>query len=173
MGVLCRITFHPLCDLSDYTTVGPTLGLTLTRGMLAIGPGVSQTSFSLCHQHRSTKVRSQDCSNHGFGPVVGAMWAAQTLAWPSSHMYVPMKSTAAKARPVLAGSIRCPFRCPVGAEFTKPVTGVSICSLCSCEERCQLFFLSYMIPGAQLWFQPHFCIWATNRGLIQRLPCST
>ena len=64
MGVLCGVTFHPLCKLSDYTVVGTALGPTLTVGMLAIGPGVSQMLFSPGLQHGSTEVRSQDCSNH-------------------------------------------------------------------------------------------------------------
>ena len=102
MGVLCCVTFHPLCELSDYTAVGTAYGPTLTMGMLAIGPGVSQTYFSPGHQCRSTEVRSQDCSNHGSGPTVGAMGAALSLAWPNPPVYVPTKSTAAKARPVLA-----------------------------------------------------------------------
>ena len=79
MGVLCCVTIHPLCKLSDYTVVGTALGPTLTMSMLAVGPGVSQT-FSPGHQNRSTEFRSQDCSNHGSGPTVGAMGAAQTLA---------------------------------------------------------------------------------------------
>ena len=102
MGVLCCVTFHLLCELSDYTVFGTALGPTLTIGMLAIGPGVSLKLFSPGHQHRSTEVRSQDCSNYGSGPTVGTMGAAQTLAWSNTHMYVPTESTAAKDRPILA-----------------------------------------------------------------------
>ena len=78
------------------------------------------------------------------------MGAAQTLAWPNPHIYVPTKSIAAKARPVLAAGAL--VRCSVGAEFTKPVVGVSIRNLRSCKETFQLFFLSCMVPGIQLWF---------------------
>ena len=46
MGVLCCVTFHPLCEFSDYTVVGTALGPFLTVGIPAIGPGVSQTLFS-------------------------------------------------------------------------------------------------------------------------------
>ena len=102
MGVLCCVTFHPLCELSDYTVVGTALGHTLTMGMLAVGPGVSQTLFSPGHQHRSTEVRSQDCSNYGSGLTVGTMGASQTLAWSNTHTCVPTESTAAKDRPILA-----------------------------------------------------------------------
>ena len=169
--MLCCVTFHPLCKLSDYTVVGTALGTTLTVGMSAIGLGVSQALFSPGHQRRSTDIRSQDCSNHGSGPVMGEMGAAQTLAWPNPHVYVPTKSTAAKAR--LGCRSTHPFRCSVGAEFPKLVVGFSVRSLRSCKERFQLFFLSCIVPGAQLWFQLHLCMWATHRGLLQRLPWST
>lgn len=29
-------------------------------------------------------------------------------------------------------------------------------------------FLSHRVPGAQLWFQPHLCIWATHWRLLLR-----
>ena len=99
MGVICCVTFHPLCELSDYTVVGSALGHTLTVGMPAVGPGVFQMLFSPGHQHRSTEVRSWDYSDHGSEPTVGA---AQTLVWPNPSVYMPTKSTAAKARPILA-----------------------------------------------------------------------
>ena len=85
-----------------YTVVGTVLGPALTIGMPAIGPGVSQALFSVGHQHRPAEVRSQDCGSHARGPAVGAMEAAQTLAWPNRHVYVPTKPTAAKARPISA-----------------------------------------------------------------------
>ena len=102
MGVFCCVTFHPLCKLPDYSVVGTALGPTLTVGMPAIGPGVSQTLFSPGHLCISTEVRPQDCSNHGSGPTLGVIRAAQTLAWLNPHVYVPTKSTAANVRPVLA-----------------------------------------------------------------------
>ena len=79
MSVLCCVTFHPLCGLTSYSVVGTALSPTLTMGMLAVGPGVSHVLFSPGHQRRSTEVRSQDCSNHGSGPTVGAMGAAHPL----------------------------------------------------------------------------------------------
>ena len=37
---------------------------------------------------------------------MGATGAALTLVWPNPHAYVPTKSTAAKARPILvAGAL--------------------------------------------------------------------
>ena len=36
---------------------------------------------------------------------MGAKGAAQTLAWSNIHMYMPVKSTAAKARPVSATGV--------------------------------------------------------------------
>ena len=100
MSMVCCATFHPLCKFTSYSVVGIALGHTLTTGMPATYSGVSQLLFSLGHQHRSTEVRSQDCSNHGSGPTVGAMRAAQTLTWPNSHVYMLTNSTAAKVRPV-------------------------------------------------------------------------
>ena len=91
MGVLSCVTFHLFCKLSDYTVAGTALSSTLTMGMPAIGPGVVFTTPPA----RSTEVSSKDCSNHGFGHVVSTMGAAQTLAWPSPHVYVPTKSTVA------------------------------------------------------------------------------
>ena len=102
MDVLCCVTFHPLCELSDYTVVCAALSPTLTVDIPAIGHGVSQALFSPDHQCRSTEVMSQNCTNHGSGPIMDAMQAAQTLAWPNSHVYVPIKAIAGKARPVLA-----------------------------------------------------------------------
>lgn len=46
MGVLCWVTFHLLCKLSDYADVGTALGSTVTVGMLAVGPSVSQMLLS-------------------------------------------------------------------------------------------------------------------------------
>lgn len=65
-------------------------------GMLAIGPGVSWVLFSPGYQHRSTKVRSQNYSNHESGLAVGTMGAAQILC---IHAH---KSTDAKLRPISA-----------------------------------------------------------------------
>ena len=72
--------------------------------MLATDLGVSHVLFSPGHLHQSTKVRSQDCSNHVLGLIMGAMEAAQILAWSSPHMYMLTKPTAAKARPVSAAA---------------------------------------------------------------------
>lgn len=96
MSVLCCVTFHPLSVLISYSAVVTALDPILTVGMLAIGPGASWVLFLPGHQHRSTKVRSQNCSNHESGLAVGTMGAAQIL---SVHAH---KSTVAKLRPVLA-----------------------------------------------------------------------
>ena len=87
---------------TNCTVVGTSLSSTLTVGMLAIGPGVSQALFSPGHQHRSTKVRSKDFSNPVPGPTVGGLGGAQILASSNPHVYVLTKCTGAKARPVSA-----------------------------------------------------------------------
>ena len=102
MSVLFFVTFHPLCGLTKYTVVGTALGPTSVVGMLAVGPGASQTLFSQGHQCGSTEVVSQDCSSCTPGPAMGAMEAAQTLAWTNPCVYAPSKPIAAKARPVPA-----------------------------------------------------------------------
>ena len=70
-------------------------------GILAISSGISQ-AFTPGYQHRSTEVWSQDCSSRAPGPTVGVMEASQTQAQPNSHVYMPTKPTAAKARCVPA-----------------------------------------------------------------------
>ena len=74
MGVLCCITCHRLCELSDSADVGTALVPILTVCMLAIGLDVSQALLSPGPQNTFTEVRSQDCSNHGSGPVVLVSW---------------------------------------------------------------------------------------------------
>ena len=88
-----------LCGLTKSTAVGTVLDVTLTWSMLETGPAASQVLFSPGHWRRVAGVRSQDCSNCVLEPTVGAMGAPQTLAWPTSHVYMPTKPTAAKARP--------------------------------------------------------------------------
>ena len=85
MGELCCVTFHQLCELSDYTAVGTAVSLTLTAGVQSAGPGVSLALFSSGHQYKSTEGRSQDHTDHGSGPTVGTMGALRL--WPDpSHM---------------------------------------------------------------------------------------
>ena len=59
MGVLCCVIFNLLYKLSDYSVVGTAFGPSLTVGLLAIGPDVSQMLFLPGHQHRSTEVSAQ------------------------------------------------------------------------------------------------------------------
>ena len=170
--MLCCVTFHPLLELTNSPLVGTAFSPTLTVGTPAIGPRVSQALFSPGHQHRSTEVSSQDCSNHASGTTVGAVEATQTLAWPISHLYLPRKSTAAKARPVsAAGTLVVPSDVPEvlslqsqswGCNSVVHTVGGEISALLSC-----------MAPGALLWFQPHLCTWATHRHLLPGLPWST
>lgn len=69
------------------TVVGTALDPTLTMGIPAVGPDISQAWFSPGHQHKFTEVRSQGCSSHASGPAVRYMEAAQTLASSNPHMY--------------------------------------------------------------------------------------
>ena len=79
MGVPCCVTFYPLHKLSDYIAVGIALSLTLTMGMLEIGPSFSQVLFLSGHQYGFTEVRSQDCGNHRSGLTVVS---EQFRLWP-------------------------------------------------------------------------------------------
>ena len=137
--------------------------------MPAIGPGDSQALVSPGHQHRSTEVRSRDCSSHAPGHTLGAMEAAQTLTWPNSQVYVPTKPTAAKARPVPAA----------GALVVLPDVS-QVLNIGSHQRRCnstvhvptrrfQLLSLSHTAPGAQLGFLPHLCMCSSHWSLLQRL----
>ena len=105
MGLLCYVTFYLVCELLNYTVLGTALGPTLTIGMRAFGPGISQMLFSTGHQHSSTELKFQDFSNQGFGTIVGTMGSALTLAWPNPHVYVPTKSTVAKTRDSLVAGV--------------------------------------------------------------------
>ena len=72
------VTFHLLCELSDYTVIGYAGSCTDIYHMFFV---VTVVFFCLLvclfvlpgHQHRSIGVRSQDCSNHGSRPTVDAM----------------------------------------------------------------------------------------------------
>ena len=94
MSVLCCVTFHPLCEFTKYT---------VATVMLEICSGVSQALFSPGHQCRSTEVGPRTAIIVPLGlPAVGAMKASQTLAWTNLHLYVSIKPTDAKARPISA-----------------------------------------------------------------------
>ena len=99
-ALLCHLS--PVVQTHKVTAVGTALGPVSTLEMPEVSPSVPQALFSQGHQCRSTEARSQNCSSCAPGPTVGAMEAAQTLAWPSLHVYVPTKPTAAQARHVPA-----------------------------------------------------------------------
>ena len=46
MGMLCFVSFHPLCGLTKYTAVGTALSPTLTMVMPATDPGDSGIIFT-------------------------------------------------------------------------------------------------------------------------------
>ena len=95
--------FSPVVYWAPTDLVSPTL----TTGLLPIAPTISQL-FSQDHKQRSTKSRSQDCSNCVLEVTVWAMEAVQILIWTNCHKYMPTKSTAAKARPISAsGALIC------------------------------------------------------------------
>ena len=67
------VPFRPLCEFTKYTVAGTAFSPALTVGTLANGPGDSQALFSPSQWHRSTEVRSQDCSRCAPELTVGAM----------------------------------------------------------------------------------------------------
>ena len=106
MGLLCYVTFYLVFELLDYIVFGTALGPTLTMGLRAFGPGISQMLFSPGHQHSSTELKFQDFSYQGFGTTVVTMGSALTVTWPNPHVYVPTKSTVTKTRDILvAGAL--------------------------------------------------------------------
>ena len=60
-------------------SVGTVLGPTLTEGMMARGPVVSQMLFSQGHQRRFSEVRSWDCIQRGAGATV-VLWGSSGSA---------------------------------------------------------------------------------------------
>lgn len=84
VGVFCYVIFNLLCKLSDYSVVGTAFGPSLTVGLLAIGPDVSQMLFLPGHQHRSTEVRFKSCSNMN----MDLLWAlcGQLRLWPDTTL---------------------------------------------------------------------------------------
>lgn len=115
MRVLCWVTFHPFCKPPRDIFVGTALSTISIMGMLAVGPAASQGLFSQGYQCKSTEIRFQGCSIYEPGPTLGAMRAAQTLAWASPHGHAPTKPIVAKIRRIQAArrSILCPFGCPI------------------------------------------------------------
>ena len=72
VSVLHCVHFHPMCGCTNYTVVGTAFSLTLTMCMPAIVLVDSQALLSPGYWHRSTEVRSQDCSSHRL----------QLMLWP-------------------------------------------------------------------------------------------
>ncbi|ELR60503.1 hypothetical protein M91_04468 [Bos mutus] len=99
VGELCCVTFHQLCELSDYTAVGTAVSLTLTAGVQSAGPGVSLALFSSGHQYKSTEGRSQDHTDHGSGPTV--VQGQHTLH--SERVYQPLVDLQPKVRDPVSG----------------------------------------------------------------------
>ena len=62
------------------------------------------------------------------------MGATQTLAWPHPLVYIPTKSTAAKATPSMTGGALVVHSDALGAEMTKPVAGIKAWFVQSCGE---------------------------------------
>ena len=91
--------------------------------------------------------------------------AAQTLILRSSCVYLPLKSTAVKARPVsIVGMlfIQIFHRCRIYQVDLRDL----IFDLCSCREKNSVSLPSRPTPGTQLWFWPHLCVCATYRCLF-------
>ena len=128
MSVLCCAPFHPLCELTKYPIIGTALSPTLTMGMLTIGPGDSEVLFS----------PATDADPLRSGPRtvviiyvpepavggVGAVEAAQTLAWPNPCSVCPQSLQQLKPAHPSCRSTCCPFRC------------LQVLNLGSCQWRC-------------------------------------
>lgn len=127
------------------------LSPTLTVGMLTIDSGVFQALSSLGHQHRSTEVRSRDCSNHKSRSAVGAACAAQTLSWPNPHMCIDPQSLQLlklDASHLEHLSVQMFHNCSLYQAICRGL----IHGLHSCREI-YLFFLSCTACGAQPGFK--------------------
>ena len=87
MNILCGVPFWS-CVGSQGKQL---LALLSVSSYLCVGLNLALVTLRCCFH--------QDYSNCVLEPTVGAMEAPQTLAWPTSHVYMPTKPTAAKARP--------------------------------------------------------------------------
>ena len=147
-----------VCRIVKCTVVGTTLGPASAMGMSAVSPGVPQALFSQNHQCRSTEFGSQVHSCCAPGPAMGAREAAQ----PCLHVHAPKSPWIPRLDPSQPQQHPCLLRYLSDPEFTKPEVVVYIPSH---RERFQPSFLRTGAPGAQLWFQPCFCMWTNHRCL--------
>lgn len=97
--------------------------------------------------------------------LCGLCGAAQTLILPSFCVYLPLKSTAVKARPVsIVGTlfIQIFHRCRIYQVDLRDL----IFDLCSCREK--ILFLFLVIPhlGLIFGFAPSLCVCSTYRCLF-------
>lgn len=111
--------------------------------------------------------RLSNSSRYISGSTVGTVGQLQSPSCLNSFMYLSPQSTAAKSRPVsVVGTLHFLFRYPTDAKIYQANCGYLIHGLCSYTERFSFLFFSHTAPGAQLWFCPHFCLWATLRHLF-------
>ena len=92
------------CVSLMWPCVGTALGPTLTVGMPAHGPGVSQMLFSVGHQHRSSEVRSQNGIHHGAGPTV-VLWQLRLWPGPAPWCRSPQSLQLLKLHAVTRGAL--------------------------------------------------------------------
>ena len=86
------------------------------------------------------------------GPAKGA---AQILIWFYSCVFWPPVSTAIRTN---------------AFSFVGALSDLLYIPLVQLVGRFWVFFLSYTVPGFQLWFYFHLCIWVVHWGLLLRLP---
>ena len=149
--MLCCVTFQPLCVLTSYSFFDTALVSTLTMGVLAIGPGVSQALFSPGHQHRSMEVRSQNCSNWALYQLWVLLGLLSILTGPT----LTCKCT--QSPHLLIRHISAVGALVVGLDVLQALSIFSQFQgfnphLYRYKERFQLFFLRHTAPGTQLWF---------------------
>ena len=101
------------------------------------------------------------------GPIMGA---AQILIWSYSSGFLLQCSQLSERESFLLWELSMTFYIFHSHRVCLVDRVDLICSLCSWLGGFWIFFLSHTVPGFQLWFYFHLCMWIAQRGLLLGLP---
>ena len=103
------------------------------------------------------------------GPAVGA---ARLLIWSYSCVFLPPLSTAVRASVFsFVGALNA-FYIFHRQSLPSWSCGFNL-QLVQLVGRVWIFFISHSVPGFQLWFYFHLCMWVVHWALLLRLPWRT
>ena len=113
------------------------------------------------------------CLWAGLWTYFGPCWDPSDSDLTHLPCVLPPKSTAARAGPFsFAGTLIVYSDIPQTQGLPSLLQGFKM-QLVQLMKRFLILFLSCPVPGVQLWFYPHLCIWANHRNVVLRLPWST